>query len=92
MHPIRSYFPLDPEYRRYRYGLGFLHPAGWFPWRYSSIVILIAIAGDELILLVHVTEIHLVQALYKYKNPKSTKGNKKTTFRIPNELTDLLQE
>ena len=23
---------------------------------------------------------------------RSTKGNKKTTFRIPNELTDLLQE
>ncbi|MFI3224364.1 tyrosine-type recombinase/integrase [Streptococcus suis] len=36
-------------------------------------------------------EIQLVQALNKYKNPKSTKGNKKTTFRIPNELTDLLQ-
>ena len=37
-------------------------------------------------------EIQLVQTLDKYKNPKSTKGNKKTTFRIPNELTDLLQE
>ena len=37
-------------------------------------------------------EIQIVQALDKYKNPKSTKGNKKTTFRIPNELTDLLQE
>ena len=37
-------------------------------------------------------EIQLVQSLDKYKNPKSTKGNKKTTFRIPNELTDLLQE
>lgn len=37
-------------------------------------------------------EIQLVQALDKYKNPKSTKGNKKTTFQIPNELTDLLQE
>ena len=37
-------------------------------------------------------EIQLVQALDKYKNPKSTKGNKKTTFRIPNELTDLLHE
>ena len=37
-------------------------------------------------------EIQLVQALDKYKNPKSTKGNKKTTFRIPSELTDLLQE
>lgn len=35
-------------------------------------------------------EIQLVQALDKYKNTKSTKGNKKTTFRIPNELTDLL--
>ena len=39
-----------------------------------------------------VQEIQLVQALDKYKNPKSTKGNKKTTFRIPSELTDLLQE
>lgn len=37
-------------------------------------------------------EIQLVQALDKYKTPKSTKGNKKTTFRIPNELTNLLQE
>ncbi len=37
-------------------------------------------------------EIQLVQALDKYKNPKSTKGNKKTTFQIPSELTDLLQE
>ena len=37
-------------------------------------------------------EIQLVQALDKYKNPKSTKGNKKTTFRIPSELTNLLQE
>ena len=37
-------------------------------------------------------EIQLIQALDRYKNPKSTKGNKKTTFRIPNELTDLLQE
>lgn len=37
-------------------------------------------------------KIQLVQALDKYKNPKSTKGNKKTTFRIPNELTNLLQE
>ncbi|MFH6637007.1 tyrosine-type recombinase/integrase [Streptococcus suis] len=36
-------------------------------------------------------EIQLVQALDKYKNPKSTKGNKKTTFRIPTELIDLLQ-
>ena len=37
-------------------------------------------------------EIQLVQALDRYKNPKSTKGNKKTTFRIPSELTNLLQE
>ena len=37
-------------------------------------------------------ESQLVQALDKYKKPKSTKGNKKTTFRIPSELTDLLQE
>ena len=37
-------------------------------------------------------EIQLVQALDKYKNPKSTKGNKNTTFRIPIELTNLLKE
>ena len=37
-------------------------------------------------------QIKLVQALDRYKNRKSTKGNKKTTFRIPNELTDLLQK
>lgn len=36
-------------------------------------------------------EIQLIQALDKYKNPKSTKGNKKTTFQIPTELVDLLQ-
>lgn len=36
-------------------------------------------------------EIQLVQALDRYKNPKSTKGNKKTTFQIPLELADLLQ-
>lgn len=36
-------------------------------------------------------EIQLVQALDKYKNPKSTKGNKKTTFQIPAEFIDLLQ-
>ena len=36
-------------------------------------------------------EIQLVQALDKYKKAKSTKGNKKTIFRIPVELTDLLQ-
>ncbi|HEO8609078.1 TPA: tyrosine-type recombinase/integrase [Streptococcus suis] len=35
--------------------------------------------------------IQLLQALDKYKNPKSTKGNKKTTFQIPIELADLLQ-
>ena len=35
-------------------------------------------------------EIQLVKALDKYKNPKSTKGNKRTTFHIPIELTDLL--
>ncbi|MGT2742731.1 site-specific integrase [Streptococcus plurextorum] len=35
--------------------------------------------------------IQLVQALDKYKNVKSTKGNKKTTFAIPDELTSLLQ-
>lgn len=36
-------------------------------------------------------EIQLIQALDRYKNPKSTKGNKKTTFQIPTELVDLLQ-
>ncbi|MFV8210533.1 site-specific integrase [Streptococcus pluranimalium] len=36
-------------------------------------------------------EIQLVQALDKYKNAKSTKGNKKTTFQIPIELANLLQ-
>lgn len=36
-------------------------------------------------------EIKLVQALDKYKNAKSTKGNKKTTFHIPNELVELLK-
>ena len=35
-------------------------------------------------------EIQLVKALDKYKNPKSAKGNKRTTFHIPIELTDLL--
>lgn len=35
--------------------------------------------------------IQLVRALDKYKNPKSTKGNKKTTFHIPIELADLLR-
>ena len=32
-----------------------------------------------------------MKALDKYKNPKSTKGNKKTTFHIPIELADLLR-
>ena len=36
-------------------------------------------------------EIQLVQALDKYKTPKSTKGNKKTTFNIPIELSSLLR-
>ena len=36
-------------------------------------------------------EIQLVRALDKYKNLKSTKGNKKTTFHIPIELADLLR-
>lgn len=36
-------------------------------------------------------EIQLVKALDKYKNPKSTKGNKKTTYHIPIELADLLR-
>ncbi|MFS9221858.1 tyrosine-type recombinase/integrase [Streptococcus australis] len=35
-------------------------------------------------------QIQLVQALDRYKNQKSTKGNKKTIFWIPQELTDLL--
>lgn len=35
-------------------------------------------------------QIKLVQALDRYKNQKSTKGNKKTIFSIPQELTDLL--
>ncbi|EMB80598.1 tyrosine-type recombinase/integrase [Streptococcus mutans] len=36
-------------------------------------------------------EIQLVQALDRYKQKKSTKGNKRTTFRIPIELANLLQ-
>ena len=36
-------------------------------------------------------EIQLIQALDRYKTPKSTKGNKKTTFSIPIELAELLQ-
>ena len=35
-------------------------------------------------------QIQLLQALDRYKNQKSTKGNKKTIFSIPQELTDLL--
>ena len=35
-------------------------------------------------------QIQLLQALDRYKNRKSTKGNKKTIFSIPQELTDLL--
>ena len=35
-------------------------------------------------------QIQLVQALDRYKNQKSTKGNKKTIFSILQELTDLL--
>lgn len=35
-------------------------------------------------------QIQLVQALDRYKNRKSTKGNKKTIFSIPQELTGLL--
>ena len=35
-------------------------------------------------------QIQLVQALDRYKNQKSTKGNEKTIFSIPQELTDLL--
>lgn len=37
-------------------------------------------------------EINLSQALDKYKNIKSTKGNKKTIFNIPPLLTSLLAE
>ena len=36
------------------------------------------------------SQIQLIQALDRYKNRKSTKGNKKTIFSIPQELTDLL--
>lgn len=36
-------------------------------------------------------EIQLIQTLDRYKTPKSTKGNKKTTFGIPIELAELLQ-
>lgn len=36
-------------------------------------------------------EIQLIQALDRYKTPKSTKGNKKTTFSIPTELVNLIQ-
>lgn len=37
-------------------------------------------------------EIQLVQALDRYKQPKSTKTNKKTTFVIPHELSELLKK
>lgn len=36
-------------------------------------------------------EIHLVQALDKNGNIKSTKGNKKTIFKVPKELIAMLQ-
>ncbi|QPS98249.1 tyrosine-type recombinase/integrase [Streptococcus oralis] len=36
-------------------------------------------------------QIQLIQALDRYGQVKSTKGNKKTTFQIPIELTELLQ-
>lgn len=38
------------------------------------------------------SKIQLVQALDRYKQPKSTKGNKNTTFVIPDELLSLLQK
>ena len=38
------------------------------------------------------SEIGLIQALDKYKKPKSTKGEKKTIFAIPQELTVLLYQ
>ena len=37
------------------------------------------------------SQIQLIQALDRYGQVKSTKGNKKTTFQIPIELTELLQ-
>lgn len=38
------------------------------------------------------SEISLIQALDKYKKVKSTKGEKKTIFSIPKELTSLLKQ
>ena len=38
------------------------------------------------------SEIHLIQALDKYGNIKSTKSNKKTIFSIPKELIIMLQD
>ncbi|MGT2907773.1 tyrosine-type recombinase/integrase [Streptococcus dentiloxodontae] len=38
------------------------------------------------------SEISLIQALDKYKGVKATKGEKKTTFSIPQELIALLKE
>ena len=38
------------------------------------------------------SEIHLIQALHKYGNIKSTKSNKKTIFSIPKELIIMLQD
>ena len=43
-------------------------------------------------ILFETSEIILIQALDKYKNPKSTKGEKKTIFGIPQELTILLHQ
>lgn len=43
-------------------------------------------------ILFETSEISLIQALDKYKNPKSTKGEKKTIFAIPQELTILLHQ
>ncbi|GHU35689.1 integrase [Bacilli bacterium] len=37
-------------------------------------------------------EIHLIQALDRHGNVKSTKGNKKTIFSIPKELVTMLQD
>ncbi|EMC30217.1 site-specific integrase [Streptococcus mutans] len=43
-------------------------------------------------ILFETSEIILIQALDKYKNPKSTKGEKKTIFGIPQELSILLHQ
>lgn len=42
--------------------------------------------------LISKSEIHLIQALDKYGNIKSTKSNKKDYFRIPKELIIMLQD